>query len=296
MNMNLRDLQYLITLAQTKHFGRAAEKCFVSQPTLSMQLKKLEDELGVPLIERAHKSVLLTHAGEKIVEKALLILQEVKAIKEVAKLAQDPLAATLHLGLIPTIGPYLLPRVLADIKKQMPQLELYLHEEKTDDALNLLQQGKLDAAILALPVVEPGLEVHELYEEKFLVTVSAQHPLAKVKKITLEHLQQEKILLLAEGHCLREQALEVCHIRQAPTEFAATSLETLRYMVASGHGVTLLPELACDFKNEMLEFKHLPKPEPYRTVGLVFRQGSSLLTCLDKLAQVIKSSHSGMFV
>lgn len=287
--MNLRDLKYLVTLAEIKHFGQAAEKCFVSQPTLSMQIKKLEEELGVKLIERNRKAILLTHAGELIAEKAQLILQQTQAIKNIAQAANDPFSANLHLALIPTIGPYLLPHILPLIKKELPHVKLFLHEEKTHDALILLQQGKIDAAILALPIDDPHLQAIELYKEKFYVALPAQHELAKKAKINIADIQQENLLLLTEGHCLREQALEVCQSKAG--EFAATSLETLRYMVAAGNGITLLPQLACDFKNKLVVCKPLARPEPYRRVGLIWRKESSSTICLRKLAELIKNQN-----
>ncbi|MCH9770587.1 MAG: LysR family transcriptional regulator, partial [Gammaproteobacteria bacterium] len=244
--MNIRDLRYLVAVAEFKHFGKAAEHCYVSQPTLSMQLKKLEEELEVKLFERTNKQVLVTSIGTHVVAQAKKILAELDQLKSIAATAADPLAGEFRLGAIPTVAPYLLPQVLHDIKHELPKLELYIYENRTEDILKQLRQGLLDAIILALPIPAQGLTVTELYDEPFLVALSKKNPLSKEKQINLKELKSQNLLLLEEGHCLRNQALDVCQKVGAgeTNEFRATSLPTLCQMVALDMGVTLLPELA----------------------------------------------------
>ncbi|HYF97382.1 MAG TPA: LysR substrate-binding domain-containing protein, partial [Coxiellaceae bacterium] len=263
--MNLRDLQYLIAVADTLHFAKAAELCHVSQPTLSMQLKKLEDELQIQFFERNHKKILLTETGRVLVDQARHVVKEAQHLKEMARFAADPLAGSLRLGCIPTLAPYLLPRVLSTIKKELPRLELFLIEEQTHILLNQLKSGKIDAAILALPVANDEFEVCELFDEKFWVAMPLEHPLSQKKKVHVSDLKNQNLLLLTEGHCLREQALAVCEMEQQQIlpSFSATSLETLRQMVALGNGVTLLPEL-CINDNPMITLRPFADPAPFR--------------------------------
>nr|MBP7598954.1 LysR family transcriptional regulator [Pseudoxanthomonas sp.] len=241
--MNLRDLKYLVALADHKHFGRAAAACYVSQPTLSTQIKKLEDELGVPLVERAPRKVMLTPAGRDAAERARRIVAEVEQMKEAARRSQDPEAGTVRLGMFPTLGPYLLPHVVPRIRARFPHLELLLVEEKSDVLLSRLREGKLDAGLLALPVADDQLHTEFLFEEPFVLAVPESHPLAQRGSLTLAELSHQQLLLLEDGHCLREQALDVCRLSGAneKSEFRATSLETLRQMVAADVGITLLP-------------------------------------------------------
>ncbi|OHE87492.1 MAG: DNA-binding transcriptional regulator OxyR, partial [Lysobacterales bacterium RIFOXYA1_FULL_68_6] len=233
--MNLRDLKYLVALADHKHFGRAAAACYVSQPTLSTQIKKLEDELGVPLVERAPRKVMLTPAGRDAAERARRIVAEVEQMKEAARRSQDPEAGTVRLGLFPTLGPYLLPHVVPRIRARFPHLELLLVEEKSDVLLSRLREGRLDAGLLALPVADDQLHTEFLFEEPFVLAVPESHPLAQRGSLTLAELSQQQLLLLEDGHCLREQALDVCRLSGAneKSEFRATSLETLHQMVAA---------------------------------------------------------------
>src|ERR1043165_2862183 len=224
-DLKLKDLRYLVAVADTRHFGRAAERSFVSQPTLSAQLKKLEEYLGVQLIERARKRVALTAAGEEIVERARRILESGEEIIELARGHRDPLAGRLKLALLPTIGPYLLPNVAAKLRKQLPRLELRLYEYQTDPMLEKLHSGEIDVGILALPVPIDGLDSHVLYKEPFTVAMPANHRLSAKTSIKVEDLNHETLLLLEDGHCLRDQALAVCsgtgvHEKQ---DFRATS-------------------------------------------------------------------------
>ena len=213
--MNLRDLRYLIALADLRHFGRAAEACHVSQPTLSTQVRKLEEELGVALVERAPRQVMLTPAGRDIVERARRILADVEQMRETARRATDPEAGTVRLGIFPTLGPYLLPHVVPGLRARFPRLELLLVEEKTEVLLAMLRDGRLDAAVLALPVHEDWIEAEFLFEEPFMLAVPATHPLAHRHGLRLADLSDQHLLLLEDGHCLRDQALEVCTLSGA---------------------------------------------------------------------------------
>jgi LysR family hydrogen peroxide-inducible transcriptional activator len=293
--MNLRDLRYLVALADERHFGKAAERCFVSQPTLSAQIRKLEEYLGVPLVERQPKRVALTATGEKIVQRARLLLQEADAIVELAKTDRDPLAGPLKLALIPTVGPYLLPHVVGPLKREVPRLKLMLYEYQTEHLLERLRAGEIDVGVLALPVPLDGLESAELYDEPFTLAVPASHPLAERDRVRIEDLRGETVLLLEDGHCLREQALEVCSrvpVNEAQ-DYRATSLETLRQMVAAGHGITLLPELAAETPvgtARGLRVKQFTKPVPVRTIGAVWRKSTTRTPAIDAIVATMRSA------
>ncbi|HSE11201.1 MAG TPA: LysR substrate-binding domain-containing protein, partial [Rudaea sp.] len=213
--MNLRDLRYLVALAEHRHFGRAAEASFVSQPTLSTQIKKLEDELGVALVERTPRKVLLTEVGREIAQRAREVLNEVDQIRAIARRTLDPESGTVRLGIFPTLGPYLLPHVVPRIRERFPRLELLLVEEKTEVALRQLREGRLDAAVLALPIHDDQLHAEFLFEEPFVLAVPEGHELARRKGLKLEDLSDQSLLLLEDGHCLRDQALAVCHLAGA---------------------------------------------------------------------------------
>ena len=291
-DIKLKDLRYLVAVADSRHFGRAAERCFVSQPTLSAQLKKLEDYLGVQLIERHPKNVTLTEAGEQIVARARRILEASEEVVTLARAHRDPLAGRLRLALLPTIGPYLLPRVSQAIRKGLPRLELRLYEYQTTQMLEKLESGEVDVGILALPVALEGLEARELFTEPFTVAVPEQHRLAKRDSVRVDDLKGETLLLLEDGHCLRDQALEVCsriglHEKQ---DFRATSLETLRQMVATGAGVTLLPELASKgaYGNARgVSIRPFARPAPVRHVGAVWRKTTARRPAIDALCDLI---------
>ncbi len=293
--MNLRDLRYFVALADTKHFGKAAERSYVSQPTLSAQIKKLENYLGVQLIERHPRRVALTEAGQKILPIARRILEESDEIISIARNEHDPLSGKLKVALIPTIGPYLLPLVARKLRKQLPKLKLMLYEYQTQPLLEKLRNGEIELGILALPVALDGLEAAELYEENFTVAVPNGHPLAKRSTVRLDDLTGETLLLLEDGHCLRDQALDVCSrvdVKEAD-EYRATSLETLRQMVAAGLGVTLLPELATRGpfgSGQGLTVKSFAKPIPTRTVGAVWRKGSSRTAAIQAVCDVIRTT------
>ncbi|MGH8196724.1 MAG: LysR substrate-binding domain-containing protein [Steroidobacteraceae bacterium] len=289
--MNLRDLQYLVALAETRHFGRAAERCHVSQPTLSAQLKKLEESLGVTLVERRPRRVALTAAGVAVVERARRMLRDAEDIRALARASQDPLAGQLKLGLIPTLGPYLLPRIAPRIARALPKLQLMLHEFQTAPLVERVVQGELDLAILALPADTKGLATRSLFAEAFLVAMPGNHRLTARKRVRSSDLAGEKLLLLEEGHCLRDQALEVC--AQAGTEeqdFRATSLETLRQMVAAGIGVTLLPRLAAEgpFASARgLVVRPFSPPAPNRVIGAAWRRSTSRAAAIAAVCDIV---------
>ena len=293
--MNLRDLRYLVALADERHFGRAAERCHVSQPTLSAQIRKLEEYLGVSLVERQPRRVSLTEAGAKVVERARRLLLEADAIVELAKTDRDPLSGALRLGLIPTVGPYLLPHVVRRLKRELPRLKLMLYEHQTVPLLEKLRAGEIDMGILALPVPLDGLEAEPLYDEPFTLAVPAGHRLADNERVRVEDLKGETLLLLEDGHCLRDQALEVCsRIRvQEEQDYRATSLETLRQMVAAGHGVTLMPQLAADSPlggARGMRTKTFVRPAPTRTIGAVWRKSTTRAQAIAATANTIRAA------
>ena len=291
-DIKLKDLRYLVAVADTRHFGRAAERCFVSQPTLSAQLKKLEQSLGVQLIERQPNNVALTDPGEQIVARARRILEACEEVTTLARSHRDPLAGVLRVALLPTIGPYLLPHIARPLQRALPRLQLHLHEYQTMPMLERLKAGELDVGILALPVDLDGLEARELFSEPFKVLIPDRHALAQRSRVTMGDLEGQSLLLLEEGHCLRDQALALCSRaglgeRQ---DFSATSLETLRQMVATGAGITLLPQLATEgaYGNargtRVLPFA---KPVPSRRVGAVWRKTSARRTAIDAVCGFI---------
>ncbi len=296
MELKLKDLRYLVALADLRHFGRAAAQCFVSQPTLSAQLKKLEESLGLQLIERAPNNVTLTAAGVEIVARARRILEATDEVVTLAHSQREPLAGKLRVALLPTIGPYLLPHVAPAVRKALPRLQLRLYEYQTGPMLEKLHGGELDVGILALPVALAGLESRELYREFFTVALPERHPLAARASIRVADLKGETLLLLEEGHCLRDQALEVCSrvgVRDSQ-DFRATSLETLRQMVATGAGVTLLPELAGRgaYRNARgVVLRPFAKPAPLRHIGAVWRKTSARRAAIEVLCTLV-SEHA----
>lgn len=291
--MNLRDLKYLVALADHRHFGRAAAACFISQPTLSTQIRKLEEELGVALVERAPRRVMLTPAGRDAAERARRIVADVEEMREAARRSQNPEAGTVRLGIFPTLGPYLLPHVVQQVRARFPQLELLLVEEKTEVILRQLREGRLDAGVLALPLHDDQLHLEFLFEEPFLLAVPETHALASAKSLTMQDLTHESLLLLEDGHCLRDQALDVCHLAGAGEKsgFRATSLETLRQMVAANVGITLLPVLSVKPPVAPSQDVHLlpfEAPAPSRRIAMVWRRSSAMSEFLEKLAEVFR--------
>jgi LysR family transcriptional regulator, hydrogen peroxide-inducible genes activator len=282
--MNLRDLQYLVAVADEGHFGKAAQHCHVSQPTLSMQLKKMEEYLGVQLFERTNKQVMITQAGEKIAGRARQVLRDTQEIRDIAKTAQNPYAGDFRLGAFPTLAPYFLPQVVPAIARKLPKLKLLLVEEKTEQLLDKLNTGSLDAALIALPIKDEGLDSTPLLNDPFLLAVPMNHAFTGRKHVNPGDLKKEQLLLLEEGHCLRNQALEVCGMIGASEhqDFRATSLETLRQMVAAGVGITLIPKLAMR-KNDGIDYIPFIKPAISRTIGLVWRKTSARKSCIEAM-------------
>jgi LysR family hydrogen peroxide-inducible transcriptional activator len=294
--MNFRDLQYLIALEELRHFRKAAEKCFVSQPTLSGQIKKLEAELNIPLVERSSRKVIFTNAGLEVVSKAKTILFEQRCLKEIAKNHEKPMNGTLQIGLIPTVAPYLLPMIISPIKKQFPELELFLHENQTNVLLKKLEDGEIDCLILAfLPGME-NLASFSLYTEPLELAVSDAHQWAMKKQVNIHKLKGERLLMLEDGHCLRDQAMGFCFAAGALEDntFKATSLETLRHMVCADIGLTLLPQLAIPISREQQGLKYIPftKPTPTREIVLLYRKHSARKECFSKLSTLIQEKVS----
>ncbi len=300
--MNLRDLQYLVALADHRHFGRAAEASFVSQPTLSTQVRKLEQELGVELVERNPRNVMLTDAGMRVVERARIILREADNIRTIARQAVDPESGSLRLGIFPTLGPYLLPHVVPAIHRRFPNLELLLVEEKTEAVLQRLRDGSLDVGILALPINADGLSEELLFEEDFVLAVPSGHALAEAGgPVPTSVLAGENVLLLEEGHCLRDQALSVCRLAGADERagFRATSLETLRQMVAAEVGLTLLPQLSVQPPvppSDAVTLVRFSDPVPRRQVAMLWRPTSAFRELLPKLASLVRDLPSSLGV
>ncbi|MEC8066847.1 MAG: LysR substrate-binding domain-containing protein [Pseudomonadota bacterium] len=289
--MNLRDLKYFISVAKHQHFGKAAEESYVSQPALSMQLKKLEEELGVQLFERTNKSVQITAVGEDILAYAKNIVKMSEDIQSIAKTHHDPFAGEIKLGAFPTLAPYFLPHIVPIVSKKFQNLKLLLVEEKTDNLLESLNEGKIDGAFLALPIDDEGLECTPLLEDEFLLAVSPYHHYAKLKSIEVEDLKDDCLLLLEEGHCLRDQALDICSKTGAceNQNFRATSLETLRQMVAANVGITLIPQMAMKH-NDGLVYIPFGKNKPTRKIGLVWRKKSSRIKALTEIVKSIQGS------
>lgn len=290
--MNLRDLQYLVALAEVRHFGRAALACHVSQPTLSAQLRKLEESLGVRLIERRPRKLALTAIGEAVVERARRMLQDAEDVRRLARASQDPFAGSLRIGLIPTLGPYLLPRVAPHLGRALPKLALMLHEYRTANLVERVEAGDLDVALLALPVDTGSLLTRSLFAEAFLVAMPQRHRLAARRRLKPADLEGEKVLLLEDGHCLRDQALEICaRAGSDEQDFRATSLETLRQMVAAGLGLTLLPRLAADGPfgaTRGLALRPFAPPAPSRLVGAAWRRSTTRQAAIDAVCDVIR--------
>jgi len=297
--MNLRALQYFVKLADLRHFSKAADACFVSQPTLSTQIKKLEEELDVQLVERSPKMIMLTPVGEEIANRARLVLRDIEQIRTVARRSSNPAEGVLRLGLFPTLAPYFLPHVVPEVRRRYPLLRLQLAEEKTEDTVRMLQQGQLDAALLALPVNDDGMEVEVLFEEPFVLALPADHPLAAHTTVTLSDLEGAELLLLEEGHCLRDHALEVCALAEAHerVDFHATSMETLRQMVAADVGITLMPLLSVKppiAATDNVVVRPFADPAPSRTIALVWRSSSALSSFLRELSSCFKSLPPGL--
>ena len=277
--ITLKQLRYLVALADKRHFGRAAAHCHVSQPSLSAQIQQLEKCLGVQLFERSRRRVLSTQAGEALIEKARRVLAELDGLVAAARASGKPLTGEFRLGVIPTLGPYFLPHVTAGLRDAFPDLRLYLREDLTDRLLDWLERGRLEAALLAVPVQRSRIAEAELFDEPFLLATPNGHALSQRKTVDYDDIVSETLLLLEDGHCLRDQALEVCRATEHRHDdgFAATSLETLRAMVAGGLGVTLLPALAAAASGAQagVALTRFGEPEPFRRIGLVWRESAA---------------------
>ncbi|WP_309625381.1 LysR substrate-binding domain-containing protein [Methylibium sp.] len=294
--MTLTELRYIVAVARERHFGRAAEACFVSQPTLSVAVKKLEDELDLKIFERGSNDVSVTPLGEEIVRQAQAVIEQAAGIKETAKRGKDPLAGPLRLGVIYTIGPYLLPDLVKQAIKLFPQMPLMLQENFTAKLLDMLRTGELDAAILAEPFPDTGLAVAPLYDEPFVVALPEGHALAKRSSIPSEELKKETMLLLGTGHCFRDHVLEVCpeYARFASNaegirkSFEGSSLETIKYMVASGVGITVVPQLSVA-SGQQQHMKYVPfaDPVPTRRVVLAWRRSFTRYEAIAALRNAI---------
>jgi LysR family hydrogen peroxide-inducible transcriptional activator len=292
-DLSLRQLEYVVAVADTLGFRRAAERCGVSQPTLSTQIQHLEDVLGVKLFERDRRRVLVTTAGEEVVARARRILVETQDLLAVASRARDPFAGTFRVGVIPTIAPYFLPEVTQVLAQKYPKLRLVFREEKTEDTVRDLWAGTLDAGLVALEADLGALEHAEVLRDPFVVAMPKGHPLAKKKKIAHSDLDDEEVLLLEDGHCLRSQALALCS-RAGARELAlrATSLATLVQMVAGSHAVTLLPELALSVENRraQLEIRPFAGAAPFRTLALVWRPRSPFADAFRRTAATLRAA------
>ncbi len=292
--MTLTELKYVVALAQERHFGRAAQKCFVTQPTLSLALAKLEDELGVRLFERNKNEVLVTARGQAIVEQARRVLDEVGKIGHIAKGSQDQLAGALRLGVIPTIGPYLLPDLVPILRKRAPAMPLMIEENLTGNLAPMLREGELDVVIIALPFALPGVKTRVVYEEPFSVVVPEGHRWQARKAVKPSELSEENLLVLNAGHCFRDQVLEACPGQSNTASHdgrAGSSLETIRNMVASGLGVSVLPAsaLASRYATRLLKAVPFSAPVPSRKVALAWRTTFDRPLAVDTLAGAIAS-------
>ncbi|WP_110685187.1 hydrogen peroxide-inducible genes activator [Salinicola aestuarinus] len=295
--MTLTELRYIVTLAQERHFGRAAERCFVSQPTLSVAVKKLEEELGLALFERSKSTVQVTPHGERIVEQAQRVLEQAALIKEMASEGKDQLVSPLRIGAIYTVGPYLFPHLVPALTQLAPRMSLYIEESFTSVLRRKLRNGELDVIIVALPFNEPDVVTKTLYEEPFEILLPSDHPWTERAAIPKEDLLTERLLLLGEGHCFRDQILEACpaisaQLNNPDNTLTAEggSLETIRHMVASGLGITVLPRLAIGtnhYENGLLESRPFAGTPPTRSVALAWRASFPRPKAIDALIQAI---------
>lgn len=299
--MTLTELRYIVTLAQEQHFGRAADRCYVSQPTLSIAVKKLEDELGVALFERTKSRVQPTPLGEQIIAQANLVLEQTAAIKDLADAGKDQLSSPLSVGAIFTIGPYLLPKFIPHLQQLAQRMPLYVEEGYTQNLRKKLRNGELDVIIIALPFSEPDVVTQTLFDEPFVVLMPKNHPLASQQKINANDLSDQKMLLLGEGHCFRDQVLTTCPNLQPHNDASSqirtvaegSSLETLRHMVASGLGITILPLSAAEsslYTQDVLVTRPFEDPIPSRTIALAWRASFPRHKAIDALRKAIQQS------
>lgn len=300
--MTLTELKYIVAVARERHFGRAAEACFVSQPTLSVAIRKLEDELGIIIFERGGSEIGVTPVGERVIAQAHKVLQESAAIKEIARMGHDPLAGPLRVGVIYTIGPYLLPRLIPMQIERTPQMPLILQENFSARLVELLRQGEIDCAIMALPLPDSGLSMVPLYDEPFMVAMPSSHAWANRTEIDAEDLKQENMLLLGSGHCFRDHVLGVCPELSRFSDasdgiqrtFEGSSLETIRHMVAAGIGLTVMPVTSLmgneHPESRLLKYVPFKAPAPERRVVLAWRKSFPRMSAIKALAQAIQAT------
>ncbi|MGB0466887.1 MAG: hydrogen peroxide-inducible genes activator [Pontibacterium sp.] len=297
--MTLTELRYIVTLAREQHFGRAAERCYVSQPTLSIAVKKLEEELGVPLFERSKNSVKVTAVGDKIIRQAQRVLEEAESIKDLAHEGKDQLKSPLRVGAIYTIGPYLYPHLIPEVQALAPQMPLYIEENFTETLRMKIRNGELDAIIIALPFQEPDVLTRELYSEAFEMLLPKDHAWARYKEIDSSKLSETELLLLGEGHCFRDQVLEACptlnqSMHDRHTLMEGSSLETIRMMVASGLGASVLPASAVKnthYRSDMVVTRPFKAPRPTRSVAVAWRASFPRPQAIEVLVQAISRCH-----
>lgn len=290
--MNIKDLQYFLAVAELEHFGQAAEQCFVSQPTLSGQIKKLEEELEVTLFERTNRRVMLTETGGQIATYARRVMSEIESIQEIAESSRDPLAGKFRLGAFPTLATYVFPEIVPKVKQVMPKLRLILIEDKTMYLMDKLRHGEIDAALLALPIHDGFLASEALFEDEFYLAVAPEHNLAICETVNQRVLKKHKLLLLEEGHCLRDQSLEVCerHGIAEEQDFKATGLETLRQMVKAGTGITFMPKIAIREGESDICYVPFAPPVPKREIALVWRKTTARKEVMDKLVATLRTN------
>ena len=295
--MTLTDLRYLVALARERHFGRAAEKCHVSQPTLSVAVKKVEEELGVQLFERSASEVKITETGRRIVVQAEKVLMEATQIHEIAAAGKDPLAGPLRVGVIYTIGPYLLPRLIPRVHELAPRMPLIIHENYTARLVEVLKRGELDVIIISLPLEEAGVVAQPVYDEPFRVLMPAAHAWTQGAQVDAQQLAEDQLLLLGAGNCFRDQVLEVCptcrNLGGLQRTLEGSSLETIRHMVATGLGVTVLPSSAADelaVQNPLVAVRPFSDPQPSRRVALAWRVTYPRSGAIDVLRRAILDS------
>lgn len=290
--MTLTELRYIIALAQERHFGRAATKCFVSQPTLSVAIQKLEDELGVTLFERLRGEIAITEIGERVIQQAQRTLDEAEKVKQIAKGGRDQLNETLRLGVIPTIAPYLLPDLIPRLQKRAPEMPLEIEENLTGELQSALLSGRLDVLLLALPFEPPGVELRPLYDEAFSVILPAAHPLAKRKQLRSADLANEKVLLLRAGHCLSDQVLSSCgEVIRPNAHEVGYSIETMRQMVAAGFGISVFPASALTRRldNKLVKVVPFAPPVPHRRVVLAWRKSFTRPAALRVIEEAVRA-------
>lgn len=300
--MTLTELRYIVTLAQEQHFGRAAERCNVSQPTLSIAVKKLEEELDIALFERSKTRVSATPLGERVIEQAQRVIEQASAIRDIANSGKDQLTSPFHIGAIFTIGPYLFPKLIPALQKNVADMPLYIEESYTANLRKRIRHGELDAIVVALPFTESDVVTQALYDENFVILMDSKHPLTKEKAIHPDQLSQYNVLLLGTEHCFRDQVLEACPNLKPSiddpqgkirTAAEGSSLETLKYMVASGLGITILPQSAAESghtSSELLVTRPFVDPVPKRTVALAWRASFPRLKAIDAVRDAIKSA------